>query len=338
MLTPRENLLECLKADGKPDRFVAQWEPFSPVIVSNPLFPKAPGPDGLFCDDWGCYQGTIPGQPGLFPVHDDEHIVIPEDDICEWRDLVKVPGDVDDPELWAPYVEAASKIDRNTHMVTCAMIPGIFERLHHLHDVAPTLVDFYEEPEEMHALIEAITDYEMRLAEAICKYVKPDAILHHDDLGTQINLMMSTEMLNEFLLEPYKKIYGYYHDHGVQVIMHHSDTFGETLIPFLIEAGADIWQGAISSTNDIPALVEKYKGQIAIMGGIESQKIEKLDWTEEDITNEVDRSFEEVAKAAGPVGFIPCLTSGLDMAGYPGIDDVLKPYVAKKCVECFPGA
>ena len=207
-------------------------------------------------------------------------------------------------------------IDRNEQFVCSAVMPGIFERLHHLCEITETLVNFYEEPEEMHALIDEIVGWELRLADAHLKYVKPDALFHHDDWGTQISTFLSPEMFEEFFLEPYKTVYGYYKDHGVELVVHHSDSFGETLVPYMIDMGVDIWQGVISSTNDIPKLIERYGHEIAFMGGIETQLIDKPDWTQSEVEAEVERAITSVGHKTR---FIPSLTSGLDASGYPGV-------------------
>ncbi len=237
MLTKRQNLLECIRG-GNPDRYVNQFEAFSPMIPGNPLLDPTLNEDGYMIDEWGAYFTMIEGQPGFFPCHDEGHIVIK--DITEWRDQVTPPGNVDDPKLWEPFAKMAEKIDRNEQFVTVAMIPGVFERVHHLHEITETMVDLYDEPEAIKELIDCIVDWELRLAEAICKYIKPDAIFHHDDWGTQISTFMAPDMFEEFLLEPYKRIYGYYKNHGVELIVHHSDSFGETLVPYMIEMGIDI--------------------------------------------------------------------------------------------------
>ncbi|MDR2484939.1 MAG: hypothetical protein LBD55_06055 [Treponema sp.] len=36
------------------------------------------------------------------------------------------------------------------------------------------LADFYEEPEAMHELADYITEYKIKVAEALCKYGKPE--------------------------------------------------------------------------------------------------------------------------------------------------------------------
>lgn len=117
----------------------------------------------------------------------------------------------------------------------------------------------------MHELIEYITEYELKLAEYICSHIHPDAIYHHDDWGSQTSSFMSPQMFREFLLEPYKKIYGYYKAHGVELIIHHSDSYLENMIPELIEAGIDIWQG-VMSTNNIPEIIRQYGGKLTLMG------------------------------------------------------------------------
>ncbi|WP_102374219.1 uroporphyrinogen decarboxylase family protein [Raoultibacter massiliensis] len=317
MLTKRQNLLECIRG-GNPDRYVNQYEALG-LIMASPLSDYShKETDHYIIDAWGCYQMQIEGQPGLFPMHDMEHRVIT--DITEWRDQVKIPGSVDDSAFWEPIAARAEAIDRNEQFVCSAIIPGIFERVHHLCEITEALVNFYEEPEEMHALIDEIVEWELRLAEAHIKYVKPDALFHHDDWGTQISTFMAPEMFEEFLLEPYKQVYGYYKDHGVELIVHHSDSFGETLVPYMIDMGIDIWQGTLRSSNDIPKLVDTYGGKIAFMGGIESQIIDKPDWTEDEVREEVERALSEIGRTTG---FIPCLTAGLNDSGYPGVYDAV---------------
>ena len=46
-------------------------------------------------------------------------------------------------------------------------------------------------------------------------------------------------MFEEFILPSYKKIYGYYKSHGVELIVHHSDSYAATLVPYMIDMGID---------------------------------------------------------------------------------------------------
>ena len=65
---------------------------------------------------------------------------------------------------------------------------------------------------------------------------------------------MSPDMFREFFLAPYKKIYKFWKDNGVELIVHHSDSFGATLVPDMIDMGIDIWQGVMTS-NNAPELI-----------------------------------------------------------------------------------
>lgn len=323
MLTPRQNLIECITG-GKPDRYVNQYEPLA-LVMSNPHGMKGPDADGVMQDNWGVYHKSIPGQPGVFPLHDEAHLVL--EDITTWRDVVTPPGDVDDPALWSGIAEKMAAVDREQYFATAVVIPGVLERLNNLHGMAEVMMDFYEEPEAMEDLINCIVDWELRLAEGICKYAKPDALFHHDDWGTKISTFMAPDMFKEFLVEPYKKIYGYYKAHGVELIVHHSDTYGETLVPHMIDMGIDIWQGVLRSTNDIPKLISQYGGKISFMGGIETELIDKPDWNREEVDKEVDEALNVIDSK---LYFIPCMTAGLNISGYPGVYDAVSEEIEKR--------
>ena len=160
-------------------------------------------------------------------------------------------------------------MDRNEYFVTSVMFPGLFEQCHHLMDIPETMMNFIEEPEAMHELIDYLTDWELEYADKVCRYLKPDALFHHDDWGTQTSTFISPAMFEEFFLPAYKKIYKRYRDNGVELIVHHSDSYAATLVPYMIEMGVDIWQG-VMTTNNVPELIKKYGGQISFMGGIDS--------------------------------------------------------------------
>ena len=66
MLTLRENLLECIRG-GSPDRYVNQFEAFSPMIPGNPLLNPALNSDGLMIDEWGLLLESLIINQASFP-------------------------------------------------------------------------------------------------------------------------------------------------------------------------------------------------------------------------------------------------------------------------------
>ena len=137
-------------------------------------------------------------------------------------------------------------------------------------------------------------------------------------------------MFEEFFLPSYKKIYGYYKEHGVDVVIHHADSYAATLVPFMIEMGIDIWQGCMTS-NNIADLIAKYGEKITFMGGIDSASVDRPDWTPELVEKEVSRACEEY----GTKYYIPCITQGLGISTFPGVYETASEAIDKVSKEMF---
>ncbi len=329
MLTKRQNLLETIHG-GHPDRFVNQYEAFG-VVQGSPFGLRNPKPnygDLNVVNAWGITRSWPKGTPGAFPVHDPEHIVIK--DVEHWRDYVKVPRVVYDAQEWEPFIAKAEAIDRKEQFVTPFFAPGVFEQCHYLMEIQNCLMAFYEYPDEMHEIIDCITEFELDYAAEICKYLKPDALFHHDDWGSQRSTFLSPEMFREFYKPAYEKIYGYYKSHGVELIIHHSDSYAATLVPDMIDMGIDIWQG-VMTTNNIPELIQKYGGKISFMGGIDSASVDYEGWTQEVVAREVDRACRE----CGKLYFIPNASQGLPVSTFPGVYDALSEEIDKASKRYF---
>ncbi|MBZ2174792.1 hypothetical protein K8M07_05965 [Schnuerera sp. xch1] len=310
MLTIRENLLETIKG-GNPDRFVKQYE-FLEIIDKVPIKRIKPKPGEEIKNEWGITFKWPKGQLGDFPVHDEEHIVLK--DVREWKKYVKAPSVIFSEEEWQVAVKHAESVNRKEKFVTGFVAPGLFEMTHHLMRMENALMNYYEEPEKMHELLDYLMEYELKYAEQLIKYLKPDAIFHHDDWGSQTSTFISPKMFEEFFVPRYKKIYKYYKDNGVELIVHHCDSYAATLVPYMIEMGIDIWQGTMS-TNNTPELIDKYGGQISFMGDIDSGVVDFPDWTPENTAKYV----EESCRRCGKLYYIPCVTHGLAISYHEGV-------------------
>ncbi len=335
MLTKRQNLIETIKG-GKPDRFVNQYEAlvcqdtFFGMIMGDPVTSAAPRvtPGGTAVNGWGVTIQWPENVPGPFPVHDDEHKVLK--DITKWKEVVKAPR-LDYPaKEWDKFKPPIESINRNEVFATVFIAPGVFEQLHYLMGMDDCLINFYEEPEATKELIEFISDWELGYAELLCHHFHPDAIFHHDDWGSHVSSLISPEMFNEFIVPAYKKIYGYYKSHGVELIVHHSDSYAANLVPYMIEIGVDIWQGCVT-TNNVPELVKQYGGKISFMGDIDNGIVDREDWSREVIAREVRRACE----TNGKFYYIPNTTMGGPMSTYPGVYEAVSEEIDKMSKEMF---
>jgi uroporphyrinogen-III decarboxylase len=329
MLSRKENFIETISG-GKPDRFVNQWEYIAMIAFSTPVDALSPFPEpgGEAKNAWGVTIRMAENTPGPFPVHDEEHIVLK--DITKWRDVVHAPA-LDFPDsAWDAAKSQAAAVNRDEQLVTPMIFPGLFEALHYLMGMDGCLINFYEEPEQMHALLDYITDYELKLAELYCGCLKPDALLHHDDWGSYKQSFFSPAMFEEFFVPRYKKIYGYYKDHGCKYIIHHSDSYAANLVPGMIEMGIDVWQGC-TSTNNVPSLVKKYGGQISFMGDLDNGVLDKEGWSREEIAEHVRRA----CTSNGKHYFIPCLAAGGPVTTYAGVFEAVSEEIDRLSKEMF---
>lgn len=333
-MTPRENLLELLKPDGRPDRLLKQYEPFK-MAMGNPVNAfvrgvRSPGMAPLR-DRWGTTIIWPEDSPGAIPHITAENKPVP--DVTRWRDFVKVPDLIagcSADEVWEPYLEAQSAIDRERYLVTAMAPTGVFERMHFLMGFEDTLVNLMLEPEAMHELAEAIGEYRLKGFKLLVEHSHPDVILSHDDWGTKTSLFMQPEVWREFIKPQYVKIYDYLHDSGV-IILHHSDSFCEPIVEDMVDLHIDIWQGVLPQ-NDIAAIQRRLDGRMALMGGIDAGIVDRSDSTEEEIRAEVRRACLEYAPGGH---FIPCITYGAPGTINPEADIIINDEIERCSRELF---
>ena len=328
MLTAKQNMLEAIRG-GNPDRFVNQFE--AVYLMFHPWMMHAGSAAKGQMDvvnAWGVTNSWPDNVPGGFPVHTADKIVVK--DIEKWRDYVHAPSLKFSDEEWAMWKAQYDAIDGTQAFKAPFIAPGLFEQTHHLCSMPNALEWYLTNPDEMHELIDYLTDFELELAEGICSHLHPDAIFHHDDFGSEKSTFMSPDMFADFFVEPYKKIYGYYHDHGVELVFHHADSYGATLVPYLIEMGIDVWQGNMR-TNNTPELIKKYGGKITFMGDIDNKDVDFPGWTREDVRKAVKRACD----SCGSKYFIPCITQGGPGSTFPGTYAVLCEEIDKYSEEVF---
>lgn len=329
MLTIRENLLETLKGEN-PDRFVKQYE-FMDLLV-DPIFINMNGscPVGGECvNEWGVKIKFPEGLPGPFPCSEGEDKLLK--DVTKWKEIIKKPRTNYPDEAWAPFVDAANKVDRKEKFATSMVVCGIFEKLHYFMGMEDAMINFYEEPEAMHELIDFLTDFEIECAKEVVEHMHPDALFHHDDWGSQRSTFLSKEMFDEFITPAYKKIYGFWKANGVQVIVHHSDSYAATLVPSMIEMGVDIFQGAVHD-NNVAELIKKYGEKITIMGGLDNGIYDKADWSKD----KVRAGYKELLEQAGCKYIIPGLTMGGPETTYKGLYEAVSEVLAEFDPVYFP--
>lgn len=318
MLTPKQNLLETLKVNGKPDRLVNQYEPFIPIL-NDPLSKYTRGnriKGTTSYDRWGTQILFPADAPGPMPHVTEANKVCP--DVTQWRKYVTVPDLVANcSDGWEDALQSADEVDRDNYFTMGFMGTGIFEQCHFLMGFEDTLVNFLTEPEAMKELVDTVAEYRFQYAKLLVDNLKPEVILSHDDWGTKHNLFMAPEIWRTFFKDHYRRIYGYMKEHGV-IVIHHADSFCQPIVSDMAEIGIDIWQGVLPE-NDIVAMQQTLAGKMVLMGGVDAT-IDRKDTPEAEIRASVRNTCERY----GPGGhFIPSMTYGLKDTIFPHVDPII---------------
>ena len=335
MQTPKEIFLELLKPNGRPERVLKQYEALH-MCLNDPINTYLRGNrrrGSVSRDRWGTTISFPADAPGAIPVHTDDLTVCP--DVTHWEETVHAPDLAASCTAgWEDCRAAARSAAGEEKLLAGFMGTGIFEQCHFLMGFENTLTALYEHPDEMHRLIDYITDYRLGYVKLLIDNLHPDVIFSHDDWGTKDALFMHPDMWRAFFKEPYRRFYGYIRSRGC-IAIHHADSYLVPIVDDMAEIGIQVWQGVLPE-NDIPALQRHLQGKLVLMGGI-GAAIDRSDATAEEVCDYTRRTL----RACCPGGhFIPSITYGLPGAVYPHIDryidETIDAYNAGVHLPVFP--
>ncbi len=318
MSTPKEIFLELIKPDGQPERQLKQYEALH-MCLDDPINTYLRGNrkrGTVSVDRWGTTISFPQDAPGPMPVHGEGVTVCP--DITRWRETVHAPDlDAACAAGWDTCRRHAALAEAEGKLVAGFMGTGIFEQCHFLMGFEDTLTNLYEHPDEMHELIETITEYRLDYVRRLIDGLKPEVIFSHDDWGTKNALFMKPDMWREFFKEPYRRFYGYIRSRGV-IAIHHADSYLVPIVDDMAEIGIQVWQGTLPE-NDIPALQRHLNGRLTLMGGF-GAAIDRADAQPEEIL----AYARDTLRRCCPGGhFIPSITYGLPGTVFKHVDQYL---------------
>ena len=329
MLSVKENFLETIKKDGKPDRLVNGYE-FLGLVVPDPVLIASQhglsmgqtGKDGFGVTwEWG------EGQPAAAPLPKEEVIVIK--DIADWKNVLQIPNleDLD----WTDAKAQAEAIRETDQFVTAFFPSGVFERLHFLMGFEDTLVNLMIEQDLVKELIAEIVKYRKRYVDLLIENLNPEMFFFHDDWGMKRSLFTSPEVWREMIKPAYVELYEYVANKGI-IVVHHADSFLEPIVEDMANMHISVWQGVLPE-NDIPKLQKELDGRMVLMGGIDATVCDAPTATEEDVRKEARRVLEQYAPGGH---FIPSFTYGgpQDML-YMDRNEFIKDEVRKYNEEVF---
>lgn len=147
---------------------------------------------------------------------------------------------------------------------------SLFERAWTMRGMENLLTDFCTNPDFVHELMNAITDYNIAQIEEASKY-EIDAIELGDDWGQQNGLIMGYNYWLEFIYPYLKKTYRLIKEKGKYVFIHSCGDVDE-LFDDLVEIGVDCFNPFQPEVMDVNSLMKKYHKKLSFWGGLSIQK------------------------------------------------------------------
>ncbi len=174
---------------------------------------------------------------------------------------------------------------------------SLYERAWTLRGMEELMMDFYENPEFVRELLNAICDYNLAQVDAALKY-DIDAVYFGDDWGMQTGLQMGPKIWREFIKPILKRMYGRVRAADKMVMIHSCGKVDE-LFDDLVEIGLNCFNPFQPEVMDVFALMERYRGRLAFHGGLSTQKTLPYG-----TVAEVGRETERLLEAGRKGGYI----------------------------------
>jgi uroporphyrinogen decarboxylase len=166
---------------------------------------------------------------------------------------------------------------------------SLYERAWTLRGMQNLLMDFYDQPEFVYDLLNAIADYNTAQVKAACRY-DIDAVYFGDDWGQQRGLQMGPKLWHKFIYPVLKRMYGVVRDAGKYVFLHSCGDVDE-LFDDLIGIGLNCFNPFQPEAMDVFALHKQYRGRLTFHGGLSTQRTLPYG-TVDDVRRETTRLLE----------------------------------------------
>lgn len=131
-------------------------------------------------------------------------------------------------------------------------------------------------PEIYEAVNEKIMEFYLKANEIFFEATKGKlhAILIGNDMGSQRSLMLSPDMIRQFVMPGAKRLVKQAHDFDLKVIYHSCGSI-DAVIPDLIEAGVDIVHPiqALAAGMEPESLKERFAENVSFCGGVDTQDL-----------------------------------------------------------------
>lgn len=179
--------------------------------------------------------------------------------------------DTNDERICSQIYEQAKDWNRNETFLTGSHRDTLWEKSYMLVGMENVMCFFYTEPEAVRELLHRIMDFQLGIVKHYLS-VGVEMVTMSDDLGTQNGLLLSPEIIQEFLVPEYRRLFNIYKQHGV-IINFHSCGNITPILDMFMDLGVDILNPIQATANNLDELRRITQNRMVLQGGVSSATI-----------------------------------------------------------------
>ena len=245
--------------------------------------------DGVICKQFkGNLAGRMP-QWLRFPLETRE----------DWETVIKPRLNPNSPCRYPLYWEEKKRIWQERYYPLRISGGSIFGWLRNWMGLEGIAKALYDDPEWVQEMMNYIADFVIATVRRAVEEVEIDYVTMWEDMAYKAGPLISPQMFRRFMLEPYKKITSFFHEHGIHLIFVDSDGDSEPLIPLWLEGGVTGFYPIERAAGMDPVhLRERFGRQLRLIGGIDKRAMKAG-------PQAIDAELAHVAPLVKDGGYIP---------------------------------
>jgi len=194
--------------------------------------------------------------------------------IRDWSQLDDILAAWPDPTIPQMYEGLHDQIERDAAGRYTGVVWWFcfYERLWSLRGMENIMCDFYENPDHLARLMDALCDFYCTVIERAGAELGVDCVFTSDDIGMQTGPMFSPAIFREFFKPRYERLIRAAHDNGMHFWLH---TCGDVTL-FLgdfVEIGLDVIHPIQKYAMDERRTAQRFGGKICFWAGMDVQQI-----------------------------------------------------------------
>ncbi|MDR2374842.1 MAG: hypothetical protein LBD96_00215, partial [Treponema sp.] len=184
------------------------------------------------------------------------------------------------PEIkYVDFSETLREIDRTVEAGQ-AVLSGAWSCFYHnvsdFFGMENYFMKMHTDREVVDAVTRHVVDFYLEANEILFNAAgnKIDAFFFGNDFGSQLDLLISPEHFDHFVMPYFREFTDQAHRHGYNVVLHSCGSI-DRVIPRLIDAGVEVLHPiqAMAKNMDAESLAKKYNGKIVFLGGVDTQRL-----------------------------------------------------------------